>query len=241
MPRSSNPPAFLFSLLSLGGAALFLAGCGSSYDATELQRCGGYTCESSASGTLPSGGSNGSTAGDGENGNDGTNGTVTILGPGKDAGSAAESVCHYSSECGDGRICADGACLAPCDESLACAAGTVCEKGVCAPSGAPGASCADDTACATGEYCSSGSCTVDTRPASNCSADIDCGDGPAPKKCIGGFCKFTCSSDLACKQIDSRIGYCAADNVCRTSIEASPECVSSDECAGKSCIGNRCL
>lgn len=240
--RFLNRPTLTAALVStVGATALFIAGCGSSYDATELQRCGGQPCESSTSGTLPSGTSNGSA-----NGSD-DDGTVTTAGTNKGAnkankdGGTVKTTCSYSSECGGDRICANGACLAVCESSDACAAGSTCEKGVCVPSSAPGVSCADDTGCASGEYCASGTCAIDTRPAPNCNADVDCGDGPAPKKCLGGFCKFTCSSDLACKQIDSRIGYCAPDNVCRTSLEASPECISSDECADKSCIGNRCL
>ena len=225
--------------LAIGTMAAFAAGCGSSYDATDLQRCGGQSCVSSADPTLPSGSDQ--SASEATTGTDGTNGSITTIGPSQTKGPKANT-CNYSSECGQNRVCADGACLVPCGESDACASGSSCQKGLCLPSGTGSVVCDDDSSCAQGEACTNGTCQVDTRPSPNCAADLDCGAGPAPKKCVEGFCKFTCTSDIACKQIDSRIGYCAADNVCRTAIEAAPECIHSDECLnGRSCIGNLCL
>ncbi len=230
-----NAALRITATLGLGTVAALVVGCGSSYDATDLQRCGGQSCVTSADPTLVSGDSEGSTSGV-----EGAKGNVTIVRTSEKDPKAAK--CSYSSECGENRVCANGACLVPCSESNSCTAGSTCEKGLCRPTGVGSVACDDDSGCAQGEACTSGTCQVDTRPSTNCDADLDCGGGPTPKRCVEGFCKFTCSSDIACKQIDSRIGYCAADNVCRTAIEAAPECIGSDECQdGKSCIGNLCL
>lgn len=51
----------------------------------------------------------------------------------------------------------------------------------------------------------------------NCTTDDQCGGTTAtPKKCLGGFCKYTCTTDDYCRTIDSRIGHCADDGVCRS-------------------------
>ena len=59
--------------------------------------------------------------------------------------------------------------------------------------------------------------------------------------CVDGYCKYSCSVDHDCQIIDSRIGYCGADKVCRNQTEAKPACtVQSDCAAGQSCVGNVC-
>lgn len=174
---------------------------------------------------------------------------------------APENACKYSSECGDGKVCADGQCLASC-EAAQCAAGLSCDKGVCKPDTIGGAcsgdgqcsgetnkclagkcvkTCAGNPECGDGKYCNQGACVVDTRPKPNCTADAQCGGGAAtPKKCLGGFCKYTCTTDPYCRTIDTRIGYCAKDGVCRDATEANAACVSPSDCVGKSCIDNQC-
>jgi len=175
------------------------------------------------------------------------------------------NTCTFSSECGDGRICADGQCLASC-ETTACSAGFTCDKGVCKPVlGGPGGcatdnqctpdapqcvqgtcvkTCAGDAECGAGKFCDQGACVVDTRPKPNCTDDAQCGGtAGTPKRCLDGFCKYTCTTgnDAYCRTIDSRIGYCAKDGVCRTAAEANAECLKSSDCAdGKSCIANAC-
>lgn len=154
--------------------------------------------------------------------------------------------CKYSSECDDGKVCANSQCVATCDAT--CADGFTCDKGVCKPSspdcvtGDCATTCATDPECGAGKYCNQGRCVVDTRPASNCTADSQCGGTPGtPKKCVRGFCKYTCDSDAYCRTIDSRIGTCAADKVCRTADEANAACTASSDCTGgKSCIDNTC-
>ncbi|MBX3201333.1 MAG: hypothetical protein KF894_24570 [Labilithrix sp.] len=179
---------------------------------------------------------------------------------------APENTCQYSSECGDGKVCAEGQCLISC-ESAPCGDGFTCDKGVCQPStGGPGnpactgdaqctdpatpscvsgscvKTCAADPECGAGRYCNQGACVADTRPTPNCTGDAQCGGTAAtPKKCLGGFCKFTCTSDQHCRTIDNRIGYCAKDGVCRTASEANASCVGAGACAdGKVCIDNQC-
>jgi hypothetical protein len=177
---------------------------------------------------------------------------------------APQNTCKYSSECGDDKVCADGQCLASC-AAAPCSNGYTCEKGVCRPStrgnptctgdaqctdpAAPNCvsgscvkACGGDAECGDGKYCNQGACVVDTRPKPNCTADEQCGGtASTPKKCMGGFCKFTCTSDQHCRTIDNRIGYCAKDGVCRTAGEANASCFGPEDCTGgASCIDNQC-
>lgn len=178
---------------------------------------------------------------------------------------APENTCKYSSECGDDKVCADGRCLTSC-EAGPCEAGFTCDKGVCKPSsetetpactadaqctnpdapkcvsGACVKSCAADAECGADKYCDQGACVVDTRPKPNCTADDQCGGSAStPKKCLGGFCKYACTSDQYCRTIDSRIGFCAEDGVCRTAAEANAKCFSRSDCGpGQQCIDNAC-
>lgn len=156
---------------------------------------------------------------------------------------APQTICKYSSECGDDEVCVEGQCLASC-AATACSDGFTCNKGVCKPSGdgsSPPA-CVDDAECGDGKYCNQGACAVDTRPKPNCTTDDQCGGTAAtPKKCLAGFCKFTCTSDQHCRTIDNRIGHCAKDGVCRTSSEVNAACTEPGQCAdGTICIDNQC-
>lgn len=173
------------------------------------------------------------------------------------------STCTYSSECGDGKVCADGQCLTGCTDAAPCGAGLTCDKGVCKPApvqngctsdtscpaeapqcvaGTCVKACAADPECGEGNYCNQGACVVDTRPKPNCTSDDQCGGSAAtPKKCLGGFCKYACTTDQYCRTIDSRIGYCAKDGVCRNASEANAQCLSSSDCTGgQSCVDNQC-
>ncbi len=155
---------------------------------------------------------------------------------------APANACTFSSECGDGKLCADGQCLSSC-ASVSCAGGFTCDKGVCKPDGtAPVKTCTGDPECGTGNFCDQGKCVVDTRPKPNCTDDAQCGGTPAtPKKCLGGFCKYTCTDDPYCKTIDNRIGFCAKDKVCRSEAEAKAQCLTATECTGgKACVDNQC-
>jgi len=91
--------------------------------------------------------------------------------------------------------------------------------------------------CAQGQICDQGACVPDTNPVSECGGMAMCG---ANQLCVNGLCKYTCSSDQDCKLIDTRIGYCGIDKVCRTAAEAHPACTTSAMCMGKTCISNMC-
>jgi len=160
---------------------------------------------------------------------------------------APENVCKFSSECPDGKLCADGQCLTSC-AAAPCADGFTCNKGVCQPnatggggSGGQTTPCTDSNTCGAGKFCDQGQCVVDTRPnAPNCGNDAQCTGTPA-KKCVGGYCKYTCTTSQYCLTIDSRIGVCAKDGVCRTAAEANASCTDAAGCAsGQSCIDNQC-
>jgi len=160
---------------------------------------------------------------------------------------ASANTCTFSSECEAGKICADGKCLSSC-ETTPCGAGFACTRGVCDPqcvAGTCAKACAGDAECGAGKFCDQGACVIDGRPKPNCTDDTQCGGTSAtPKKCLGGFCKYTCTAtqgDGYCKTIDNRIGFCAKDLVCRTAAEANAQCTASSQCgAGKICIDNQC-
>ena len=181
---------------------------------------------------------------------------------------APTKTCKFSSECDSGKLCADGQCLVSC-ESTPCAAGFTCQKSVCQPTvgggggsacttdqqcsgdtpqcvaGACAKACAGDAECGGGKFCDQGACVLDTRPHPNCTDDSQCtGSGGAPRKCLEGFCKYTCTAaqgDAYCRTIDTRIGSCAKDLVCRSAAEANAQCVASSGCAvGQSCVDNAC-
>lgn len=172
-------------------------------------------------------------------------------------------ICKYSSECGDGKVCADGQCLTDCGSGQACANGFVCQQGLCKQDPNAGKTCAKNADCAMTEVCVGGKCATSCTGTGQgtCAQGLvcnqgacvpnlgpigECGNGGttmcnANQQCIGGYCKYTCSSDQECKLIDTRIGYCGKDMVCRTATEAHPECTLSSECTGgKLCVANAC-
>lgn len=163
-----------------------------------------------------------------------------------------KNACKYSSECDPGKVCAEGACLTPCTNG-ACADGYTCKKDVCEPNptspvdGGTPTTCTTDPACGDNQYCNNGTCVVDTRPKPKCTTDSECTSTGTAQKCIAGYCRYTCSGagttgDQYCRTIDTRIGTCASDGVCRSSKEASPQCTGPGTCplAGQSCIDNQC-
>lgn len=176
---------------------------------------------------------------------------------------AKSNVCQYSSECAQGKVCADGECLTDCSQGQTCPTGTACTKGICEPTA--GSQCTTDaqcsgstpkcengscvaacdpnsvstSQCAAGEYCDNGACVPDTRPQPNCGDASQC---LSNQVCLDGFCRYSCGTDTDCKLIDARIGYCAADKTCRDAQEANAQCLSSADCtvAGQICISNTC-
>lgn len=173
------------------------------------------------------------------------------------------NLCKFSSECEAGKICAEGQCLASC-QAAPCATGFACDKGVCKPSGGTSTcttdqqcggatpqcvggscvkACVTDPECGAGSFCDQGACVVDTRPKPNCTDDSQCGGGSVARKCLDGFCRYTCTAaqgDMYCRTIDNRIGFCASDLVCRSEAEAKAQCTDSSTCGGKACIDNAC-
>lgn len=265
--RGPAHPSCTSNAQCTGGGVCTTAGCTSTCTST-VQCPKGETCQS---GLCFEPGGGGTTIGD--DGGTGTNpdGSTTPDGSTNPAGcgvgpacvspnvcvsgtcTAPQNACKFSSECAAGKVCADGACLEPCDAGK-CDDGFTCKKDVCQPNptqpgdgGTGPTTCSDDPTCGTGKYCNNGTCVADTRPAPNCKGDLDCGTSGAAKKCLAGFCRYTCAGpgsngDQYCRTIDTRIGTCASDNVCRSSKEASPQCTGPGTCplSGQSCIDNQC-
>lgn len=101
------------------------------------------------------------------------------------------------------------------------------------------ASCTADPQCGNGKFCDQGACVVDTRPTPNCTTNAQCTG--SNQTCMAGYCKYGCTTDKTCELIDSRIGYCGQDKVCRTQAEAHPQCTQKSDCSGtQNCIGNIC-
>lgn len=174
-----------------------------------------------------------------------------------------QNVCKYPSECGDGKVCSNGQCLPTCNGQQ-CTGGLVCQNGVCKPPTNPPPACTGpdqcknpaapdcvrgscvkactgDAECGEGRYCNQGICVADTRPKPNCTSDQQCGGtADIPKKCLNGFCKYTCKDDQYCRRTDNRIAYCAKDGVCRTASEANAKCFGPEECGGRECVDNQC-
>ncbi len=176
----------------------------------------------------------------------------------------SSNACQYSSQCGAGKVCANGECLPDCSQSgQTCPTGTTCTKGVCEPdsnqcttdaqcSGStpkcengqcvPGCVANNPTAsCGAGYVCENGGCVLDTSPQPNC------GNGCASNQvCLDGFCRYSCNTpdgnlSQQCQLIDNRIGYCAKDSTCRDAQEAAAQCLEASQCAsGQSCISNTC-
>jgi hypothetical protein len=172
---------------------------------------------------------------------------------------AVSNTCKYSSECAMGKVCADGQCLQDCSMGQMCSSSTICDKGVCKPDpntnncktngdcgmgqvcaqGKCAPQCTSDAMCGAGKFCDQGACVTDNRPVTQCGG-ITGNMCDVNQQCIGGYCKYTCSTDQECKLIDARIGYCGKDKVCRTQAEATAECLQSSDCMGKICIANVC-
>jgi hypothetical protein len=103
--------------------------------------------------------------------------------------------------------------------------------------------------CPTGDYCNQGACQIDTRPTPNCTQQSDCTGGSA-QECLGGYCRYLCTSSTQCVDIDVRIDVCSTSvndagagtiGYCESPAEATPQCTSQSQCAaGKDCIGNVC-
>jgi hypothetical protein len=60
------------------------------------------------------------------------------------------------------------------------------------------------------------------------------------EQCIGGYCRYTCTTNDQCALIDARIAYCSS-GICVTESEAMPMCTTQADCpSGQDCISNQC-
>jgi len=65
--------------------------------------------------------------------------------------------------------------------------------------------------------------------------------------CLGGYCRYVCSTNAQCADVDVRIDICSAtvtdagSGYCESSVEATPQCTSKSQCpATEDCISNLC-
>lgn len=169
--------------------------------------------------------------------------------------------CEFTSQCGGGRVCLNGKCVVGCDALSPCPSGFRCsDKGACVLSpddpecttaldcvggmacanGVCVGPCATNADCAAAEICdaATGTCLADPQPKAACETDPSvCTAG---QRCMGGYCRFACTSGDGCKLIDARIPVCD-EGVCKSEAEANPECLTKDDCeAGQDCVSNAC-
>jgi len=85
--------------------------------------------------------------------------------------------CSADADCGDGKSCKEGACVAKaeCEKDLDCPDGKVCQAGTCQ-------ACAKDSECGPGGQCLVGKC----KRATACKTDDECADD---EDCVDGFCQ----------------------------------------------------
>lgn len=107
-----------------------------------------------------------------------------------DAEGTCATTCTNDTQCGAGKFCDSGACVAVRPNDQACARAAQCSSGDCNTDGKCGEP--DGNPCGVGEVCRSGLCTADG-VCSSCKVDSDCG-GPlsgrvchdTTKKCVDG-------------------------------------------------------
>jgi hypothetical protein len=108
-------------------------------------------------------------------------------------------------------------------------------------SGSCVATCTTDATCGTGNYCDQGACVPDTRPKPNCSS-TDTSACASSQSCVGGFCRYSCTSDSTCTHIDNRIPTCTSAGYCAgTSTGGAIQCTQQSDCtSGQLCVDNTC-
>ncbi|MEZ4473361.1 MAG: hypothetical protein R3F60_21755 [bacterium] len=154
------------------------------------------------------------------------------------AGGAGDA-CSRREDCASW-FCAEGQCLAPCDEG-GCAAGTAClplhTQAVCVAAG-PGA---DEDRCATGADCAEGVCRGG-RCTHACALGEDC---PEDRICVAypalGLCERRCAETADCGE-GALCRATSAGRLCATQGEggADAACTVGEECASGRCQGERC-
>lgn len=252
--KLSPPSALPFSLFSVFAIASvgFASGCGPSSevggycDATGCYTCDGYGC--SPSEANPSTKASGPAA------------PASTPAPANNpTGPTPSATCSAHAECGVGKSCQSGACVAcggangpcPCTEEKECGSGKACVAGACTDkqnacaytsecdtqngevcfNGQCLDSCAT-TSCDEGKVCQKGAC-VDNPVTPSCTGNAQCG-GDTPV-CAGGTCTQACSDDLECG--DGR--YCN-QGACVADTRPSPNCTSDAQCTGSG-MAQKCL
>ncbi|MEZ4367863.1 MAG: OmpA family protein [Kofleriaceae bacterium] len=107
-----------------------------------------------------------------------------------------DPTCSADTDCKDGTVCVDKACV-ECRDDSQCDAGQTCKASVCVAK----PECERDDDCADGKVCQAGACRA-------CSADADCGPGGT---CDAGACRRAtkCSVDEDCADDEDCVdGYC---------------------------------
>lgn len=170
-----------------------------------------------------------------------------------------EDTCHFSYECGEDRVCIDGACAAECDADRPCPEGQTCEDGICRDippvinecessshcdegeiciDSSCRPACATDRDCGPGRICGEdGTCRVDDRPDHFCESDAECMRGHV---CVDYACRTPCETHEDCLRFDVAFNFCS-ENLCRTTNEVTSNCGSSADCDdGDECIDGVC-
>lgn len=169
-----------------------------------------------------------------------------------------DDTCHFSSQCGTGRVCVNQRCTTACGATNPCPTGSTCEDGYCRenPGGGPctndascGANqicvngacwdgCTGDTECGEGRYCGAdGRCRFDDRPRPFCPTN-ECAPGSV---CVDGLCRSPCETVTECRRSDEQLTFCI-ERLCYTTNEGTSDCTAKSDCnSGQACIDGRCL
>ena len=121
--------------------------------------------------------------------------------------------CVLDTDCGTGKVCKTGACVAP---------------GQCAPDVL---SCSESAQCGAQKICSSGCCT----PVTGCATSTDCTDASLPHCNATSHVCEKCSSSTQCSggKVCSPLGRCEAsclgDGDC-TKLTSTPKCTAGGYC-----------
>lgn len=178
-------------------------------------------------------------------------------------------VCSDSSQCTNGQVCMNNACVPnndntndPC-ANVTCQTGETCRDGACV-STAPdkssckvnpgrGCSCEATTECPSLYVCLGGTCTT-------CTSDDQCRAGRPSAKCVKtssgvGFCRSECEITKECQSDEicnttakvcapkcTRQEDCADDEYCTQNVCRKKKCSSKNQCnAGEICVDEKCV
>jgi hypothetical protein len=169
-----------------------------------------------------------------------------------------DDICHFSVECGPGRVCVDQHCTSGCGLDNPCPTGSTCEAGFCREipgtgsctnnsdcdagdvcvDGACWDGCTADAECGAGRYCGvDGRCRADDRTQPFCTVNGDCAPGAV---CADGVCRSPCETVTDCRAFDEQLTFCI-EMLCYTTNEGTSDCTSSADCdSGQACVDGIC-